>query len=104
VKTFDIAVQSSVHLAVRLPHLRECDQKHIFNLFVNDISKEDMKFDEIAHWLGRQIRNILSSAINLARAEKRHLELADIKRMWRTTKVFQSYLARQTDTTIDKVQ
>jgi hypothetical protein len=45
---------------------------------------------------GRQIRNILSSAVHLARADNKGLELDHIKTMLNATRNFQDYLHEQT--------
>jgi hypothetical protein len=82
------------------------EQKNVFKMFVNKINDGDVKAKQkILEWVdedfkekfnGRQIRNILSSAMALARAEARSLELKDIKRVRDCTKIFQDHLQEQT--------
>jgi hypothetical protein len=84
----------------------EREQKNVFKMFLNTIDERDVKAKQkILEWVdedfgerfnGRQIRNILSSAMALARAEKRPLELKDIKRVRDYTKIFQDHLHEQT--------
>jgi len=84
----------------------EYEQKEVVRMFLNKMDKNDMDYDEIRGWLddqfpdykfnGRQIRNILSAATDIARGEGRKLRLKDITRLWNRTKTFQEYLTRQT--------
>jgi hypothetical protein len=84
----------------------EREQKSVFKMFLNTIDERDIKAKQkILEWVdedfkerfnGRQIRNILSSAMALARAEERPLELRDIKRVRDCTKIFQDHLHEQT--------
>jgi hypothetical protein len=82
------------------------EQKRIFKLFIDDISDSDKVSGAIEKWLrdeyddlqfnGRQIRNIISSAMDLACAEHSKLEPRHIKTMWNVTRTFQNYLKEQT--------
>jgi hypothetical protein len=84
----------------------EDEQKQIFKMFINQIDPHDMERDGILEWVedsyqdnkfnGRQIRNIISAAMALARAEDRKLKLKDIQRVWKRTKTFTDYLRSQT--------
>ena len=77
----------------------------IFNNFLKQINDHDADKDNISYWLnssfmdikfcGRQIRNILSAAMAIARAQGRQLRLEDIKMMWQSTKLFQDFLDAQ---------
>ncbi|KAJ5664188.1 hypothetical protein N7507_004919 [Penicillium longicatenatum] len=112
VRTFDIAVQSRVHLAVRFKDFVATDQKKIFEMFLNKMTSDVVDRKNINTWLderfedhgsrngeqlnGRQIRNILSSAVALARSEKKKLQLSHIKTMWHNTIEFQTHLHDQT--------
>lgn len=106
VRTFDIAVQSRVHLAVRFPPMEEEEQKEVFKIFLKQVDKKDMDYDEIIEWIndsyednkfnGRQIRNILSAAVDLARANDRKLMLKDITKLWKRTRTFKEYLQMET--------
>lgn len=58
----------------------------------------DQNFDTYSTWAfdGRQIRNILSAAISIARAEERPLALGDIMEIWNRTRKFQEELREYT--------
>ena len=106
IKTFDIAVQSRVSLAVHYVDMSEKQQKRVFNVFLDMIDERQIKNKpKIVDWVkedfsekfnGREIRNMLSSAMALARADGRSLELRDIKVMRDTKKHFKEYLQEQT--------
>lgn len=107
IKTFDIAVQSRVHLGIRFPDMDVEEQKKVFRLFLSQIYECDKISGPIEEWLnapdyddckfnGRQIRNIIASAMDLARAADEKLQLKHIKRMWNSTRTFQNYLKEQT--------
>jgi SpoVK/Ycf46/Vps4 family AAA+-type ATPase len=91
VKTFDFAVQSRIHLALEFPGMGTEEQKEVFEQFLSDVGNENMETSEIKHWLkrnyespelcGREIRNLLASAIDIARADHRRLRLEDIQEM-----------------------
>ncbi|KAH9204344.1 P-loop containing nucleoside triphosphate hydrolase protein, partial [Leptodontidium sp. 2 PMI_412] len=76
IKTFDVAVQSRVNLGIQFPDMDEEEQKRVFRVFLNQISEEDKDAASIENWLqseyddlkynARQIRNIMSSAMDLA--------------------------------------
>jgi hypothetical protein len=82
------------------------EQKRIFKLFLDDISENSKASGAIDKWLrdeyddlqfnGRQIRNIVSSAMDLARAEHSKLEPRHLKTMWSVTRNFREYLQEQT--------
>ena len=106
IKTFDIAVQSRVNLAVHYVDMSEEQQKRVFNVFLDMIDERQIKNKpKIVDWVsedfrekfnGREIRNMLSSAVALARADGRSLELRDIKVMRDKKKRFKEYLQEQT--------
>jgi hypothetical protein len=91
---FDIAVQSRIHVAFKYNSLNEEQTMGIFLGFLEPLNKKGLVDDwgEIKKWLrdevvdigfdGRQIRNIVTSALGIARArgedqlQKSHLKLA----------------------------
>lgn len=89
---FDVAVQSRIHVAIKYSKLSPQQTMDIFMGFLNPLIKRDRvhDIDEIKEWIeddvyevgldGRQIRNILTSALGLARAgRKTKLEKKDLK-------------------------
>ncbi|KAF2142280.1 uncharacterized protein K452DRAFT_269841 [Aplosporella prunicola CBS 121167] len=107
IKSFDIAVQSRVHLAIRYKELSTDQLKELFRTFIrqhkNDIENEK----EVEKWIkddfdyefdGRQIRNIISSARALAKADDNpsgRVHLRHIKSVLRMTQQFQNHLRDQ---------
>jgi len=88
---------------VYFPDVNAEDQKRIFRSLLESVPKDDVDWKNIRPWLemksfddqfnGRQIRNILSSAIDIARADKTKLSVHHIERVTSCTKRFQKYLA-----------
>ncbi len=104
IKTFDVAVQSRVNLAIRYQDLSVEDRKKIFRNFYNQLTtdncgelkpiKEYMDdFDEELN--GRQIRNVFSSAMALARQRDEKVCLKDFKDVVKVTREFQKYLMEE---------
>ena len=106
IKTFDIAVQSRVNLGVHFVEMSEKQQKRLLTIFLEMIDERQIKNKgKILEWVaedfrdkfnGREIRNMLSSAMALARAAERPLELSDIKVMRDSKRQFKDYLQEQT--------
>ena len=106
IKTFDIAVQSRVNLGVHFEDMGEKQQKRLLTTFLDMIDERQIKDKgKILEWIGedfrdrfngREIRNMLSSAMALARANGRPLELSDIKVMRESKRQFKEYLQEQT--------
>ena len=81
IANFDIAVQSRVHIAIKYQPLSKDQTKDIFMNFLEPLNKEGLVDDmgAITEWLeedvvdkgldGRQVRNIVTSALTLARAK-----------------------------------
>ncbi|KAL8791720.1 MAG: hypothetical protein Q9195_005657 [Heterodermia aff. obscurata] len=103
-KSFDIAVQSRVNLAIRYNSLSDEQKKAIYRNFVNQLNednaddKEDLlQFVEDAEdespfrlLNGRQIRNVLFSAASLAQAEPgKRLRREHIEKILKETIRFQ---------------
>ncbi len=106
INTFDIAFQSRIHLALMFPDMNEESQKAVFKMFLRGIREDQMDRQGIEDWIeslfdniearpefnGRQIRNILAGAINMARAKGQKLEVSDVNTLCSRTKVFQKIL------------
>ena len=99
-------MQSRVHYSIRFPPTSADDQREIFSDFLGQIPDSDADKASILDWVnssymvdnqfcGRQIRNILSAAMAIARAQERRLMLEDIRMLWQSTKVFQEFLQAQ---------
>lgn len=105
IKTFDVAVQSRVHLALRYTDLSSSDRRKIFFNFFDQLNPENTEnvkqlkgyiedeFDE--DFNGRQIRNVVSSAMALARGRDEKMTLRDIKQVVKSTREFQKYLTEE---------
>lgn len=80
---FDIAIPSRIHVAIKYESLGERQMEAIFLGFLDELEKRDLieNYDEIKFWLadnvykvgfdGRQIRNIVTTALGVARAENK---------------------------------
>ncbi|PYI10656.1 P-loop containing nucleoside triphosphate hydrolase protein [Aspergillus sclerotiicarbonarius CBS 121057] len=107
IKTFDVAVQSRVHLAMRYNNMQLDELRQLFLQFINERPKEIADLREMRNWIeeefdeevdGRQIRNIVSSARALAKSDDNYggkLKLAHIKRVLKMTVQFQKHLRDQ---------
>ena len=89
---FGVAVQSRIHIAIKYSNLDKVQTLTIFRQFLEQLQGQILvnNLSGILEWLeedawsidfdGRQIRNIMSSALGLARADGRtQLEKKDIK-------------------------
>ncbi|KAF5629995.1 AAA family [Fusarium tjaetaba] len=108
---FDVAIPSRIHLAIRYESLQTSQMEAIFDSFLRDLDERNLieDYSDIKDWLddsvykekldGRQIRNMVTTALGLARAEsrsgggqklnKRHLKrafgnISDFKRDFNT--------------------
>ncbi|OOF90581.1 hypothetical protein ASPCADRAFT_510750 [Aspergillus carbonarius ITEM 5010] len=107
IKTFDVAVQSRVHLAMRYNNMQLDELRQLFLQFINERPKEIADLREMRNWIeeefdeevdGRQIRNIVSSARALAKSDDNYggkLKLTHIKRVLKMTVQFQKHLRDQ---------
>ncbi|KAI9694330.1 MAG: hypothetical protein M1820_009019 [Bogoriella megaspora] len=80
-RSFDIAVQSRIHIAIKYEDLTEKQREKIFQSFITQLANKKLISDKasIDDWIqtigktfdlnGRQIRNIVSTAMGLARAD-----------------------------------
>jgi hypothetical protein len=108
---FDVAIPSRIHLAIKYESLQTTQMEAIFHSFLKDLDERNLieGYADIKDWLddsvykekldGRQIRNMVTPALGLARAEsrsgggqklnKRHLKrafrnISDFKRDFNT--------------------
>jgi len=89
---FDVAVQSRIHIALKYEQLNQDQTESIFAQFLGQLDREKQVNDmgEIMRWVrsevirrkygfdGRQIRNVVSCAMTLARARGKKLEKDDV--------------------------
>ena len=118
IRALDIAVQSRIHLAIRYDDLTQEQRKKIFRMFLNQLKEkkpESIKnYDAIIDWVddngseaklnGRHIRNVVSSALAVARSTAKEagddrLTVKHIKEVMAITKDFQEQLERITTET-----
>ena len=78
---FDVAIPSRIHVAIRYESLKEGQMSAIFCGFLDKLDGRRLieNYDEIKDWLeevvykegfdGRQIRNVVTTALGLARSE-----------------------------------
>ena len=105
---FDVAVQSRIHIAIKYTKLSEKQTMAIFKGFLEPLDKKDRirDYDDIRDWIkedvckigldGRQIRNIVTSALGLARAQhKRQLDKKDLKRVLNNVKDYKDDFIKQ---------
>ncbi|MCJ1244500.1 hypothetical protein MMC30_001698 [Trapelia coarctata] len=99
IRDFDIAVQSRIHLAIKYDDLSRDQKIDIFNSFLEQVKEKGHieNWDKVCKWVtkeanynlnGRQIRNIVTSAMGLARAGERKLRVEDLADVARMTKEF----------------
>lgn len=77
---FDVAIPSRIHMAISYSSLNKKQMKAIFYNFLNKLDDKGLiqDYDQIKEWLeesvydekldGRQIRNIVTTGLSLARA------------------------------------
>ena len=106
ITSLDIAVQSRIHLAIRYEDLSLKQKIEIFRHFLGQLEPDSIDdFEGIMEFIeeygaeddlnGRQIRNIVSSSLSLARNEKgseSRLTQKHLKEVLRITKNFQKQL------------
>lgn len=105
---FDVAVQSRIHVAVKYVSLNDNQTMAIFEGFLKPLAERGLvkDMDGIREWLeedvikmgldGRQIRNIVTSALGLARAgRKSRLEKNHLKMILSNVKDFKDEFVRQ---------
>ncbi|KAF6802117.1 AAA family [Colletotrichum sojae] len=89
---FDVAIPSRIHVAIRYQTLDSKQMEAIFAGFLDKLDEKGLvdEYDEIKEWLdevvykegfdGRQIRNIVTTALGLARAESDHGQSNKLKK------------------------
>ncbi|KAI1500934.1 AAA family ATPase [Biscogniauxia marginata] len=106
---FDVAVQSRIHIAIRYDSLKPDQTLAIFNTFMDQCERNKLvtmsEKPAIDKWAkgqltrknfdGRQIRNIITSAMGLARAANRQMELNDLIDVVDIMETFKTDLAYQ---------
>ena len=105
---FDVAVHSRIQVAIRYESLNKDQTMAIFEGFLEPLAKRGLVKDmeDIRAWLkedvikmgldGRQIRNIVTSALSLARAQRTpRLEKRQIKTMLGNVKDFKDEYIKQ---------
>ena len=109
INSLDIAVQSRIHLAIRYDDLSKDQKKKIFQMFLVQLEPNSIKnHDAITEFInnygceyklnGRQIRNVVSSALSLARSTAKNdggdprLTVTHLRQVLSITKDFQEQL------------
>ncbi|KAL9004062.1 MAG: hypothetical protein Q9188_003097 [Gyalolechia gomerana] len=105
---FDVAVQSRIHIAVKYGALNKDQSMAIFDGFLAPLARAGLVKDmeSITKWLnndvvkmeldGRQIRNVVTSALGVARAQgKDKLEKRDMKQVLNNVKGFKEEFIKQ---------
>ncbi|KAI1741360.1 hypothetical protein F4680DRAFT_416583 [Xylaria scruposa] len=106
-RSLDIAVQSRIHLAVKFTELSSQQKTNIYISFLDQLSDKGLVEDlrDVKAWAskdgkrfdfnGRQIRNVLSTALGIALAEGRKLSREDLISVARQTDDFKRDLSTQ---------
>ncbi|EED20799.1 26S protease regulatory subunit, putative [Talaromyces stipitatus ATCC 10500] len=109
ITSLDIAVQSRIHLAIRYDDLTRQQKQNIFQLFLKQLKPDSISdFESIMEYIkeygsdyklnGRQIRNVVSSALSLARSQAKgnggdeRMTVKHLKSVLMITKDFQEQL------------
>ncbi|KAF8246082.1 P-loop containing nucleoside triphosphate hydrolase protein [Wilcoxina mikolae CBS 423.85] len=103
VGTFDEAFKSRIQLAIHYPSLGSEQRKKIWQNFFKALSRDDIRanfrglenhLDELATYNmnGRQIRNAITTATQLAKYRKQTLEFDHLKQVLQTSNDFEQYL------------
>ena len=109
ITSLDIAVQSRIHLAIRYDDLTKTQKQNVFKNFLDQLKPDSiMNYDGMLDFIndfgtenklnGRQIRNVMSAALSLARnqAEENNgdprLQVKHLRQVLSITKDFQEQL------------
>lgn len=113
IKTFDIAVQSRINLAVRYNNLDDKQKKRVYLNFIDQLNEEnteniaqlkafvenDEEESPFKLLNGRQIRNVLFSAASLAKGDDaKQFRLSHIEQVLKETVKFQTDIQVMIDT------
>lgn len=116
INSIDIAVQSRIHLAIRYSDLTKVQKQNIFQMFLDqlepdsiqnraDITEYVQEYGSDFKLNGRQIRNVVSSSLSLARSTAKEnggdprLNVRHLKQVLSVTKDFQEQLETLTNQT-----
>lgn len=114
VGTFDEAFKSRIHLALHYEELGEPQRKQVWkNLFtrLRDLREPDINFEDVEEYYddlaetqlnGRQIRNAITIARQLALFKKTKMTSAHLKRSIRISSKFDTYLNKVKDGVSDE--
>ncbi|KAI4671512.1 uncharacterized protein J4E78_000008 [Alternaria triticimaculans] len=106
-RSFDIAVQSRIHIAIKYEELMQSQQIAIFESFLVQLQGKKLvhNFDDLMRWVekdsrklgfnGRQIRNVVSTAMGIALVDKENggkLKREHLMRVAEQTKQFKTDL------------
>ncbi|KAI3337622.1 hypothetical protein HD806DRAFT_518423 [Xylariaceae sp. AK1471] len=106
-RSLDIAVQSRIHLAIKFTELGPDQKINIFLSFLDQLSNKKLIENpkKLEEWVkkdgrrfdfnGRQIRNVISTALGIALADNRKLETDDLASVARQTDDFKRDLSTQ---------
>ncbi|RSL48177.1 hypothetical protein CEP51_015671 [Fusarium floridanum] len=106
-RTFDIAVQSRIHVAIEYGDLTKEQREKIFFEFLDQLNSRKLveEYEQCVAWVreegktkqfnGRQIRNIVSTAMGMAHANGRLLHRGDLLLVAQNTDAFKRALADQ---------
>jgi SpoVK/Ycf46/Vps4 family AAA+-type ATPase len=105
VGTFDEAFKSRVQMAIHYPRLESKERFEVWHMFFRDMleGNERVKIDEMNDKLqvlaqenlnGRQIRNVINTARQLAKFKKEVLSYAHIEQALEVAKDFEEYITR----------
>ena len=105
---FDVAVQSRIHIAIKYGKLSQMQTVAIFEGFLKPLDEKGRVKDmyDIRDWIkedvckvgldGRQIRNIVTSALGIARAKgKKRLDKKDLKQILNNVRDYKDDFVRQ---------
>ena len=108
IANFDIAVHSRIHIAIKYSKLSRDQTEAIFDGFLEPLARKGcvQNLDEIREWIkdsvcdkdldGRQIRNVVTSALGLARAAGRSkLKKSDLRTVQDNVHEFKKDLSRE---------
>ncbi|KAH7398262.1 P-loop containing nucleoside triphosphate hydrolase protein [Pyrenochaeta sp. MPI-SDFR-AT-0127] len=108
-KSFDIAVQSRIHIAIKYDELDSDQQYEIFKSFLDQLRRKKLtdNYDDLISWVkkdgkkfqfnGRQIRNVVSTAMGIALVDEGggKLKREHLVRVAQQTKEFKQDLKSQ---------
>lgn len=105
---FDVAVHSRIHIAIRYNNLNPEQTEKIFTNFLKPLDNDNLikDYGEVLDYIrddvvgmnldGRQIRNIVTTALSMARAEKaEQLKKQHLKAMVTNIKDFKTEFVKQ---------